>query len=635
MVIGAALLALFQLHNDDAFFHIATGRWILSHGEVPLHNPFSYAGDGAIWLQHQWVPAVAMAWLADAFGIAALVCAKAAWVGLVFAVLAWHLDRARLPEGLAASMLAVAVIASAFRFYERPLLVSALALAVVGSALLRWQRDEQRGRALPALAVVTTVLAWHLHAGALHSVLAWCALVGGLALRAVLARWSGPPDQRDVAIRHLRAASGWFVLCVAATLLSLALLAPSGLSVLTLPVRLSANEYWHAHLSEFRPLRWRVSYALQWSGVAMAGVVALWALRQRRWPALLLVVGFTALALRHQRMVWTMTIATVVAVGCLDLGARWTARLRRPVWHTATLILSLALLLAGWMDQDRWFRMGLGADGLDQRRHPVHLLTVAAGLPGETFVSDGLAGTWLWLNFRDVDASGQPLDGPQQRRVLVHNCLECYEESTYIDVYQSIRYGEAGWQDKVAALGIRSFVLKYTTPGERRFQGGKPNIRQHLYASEDWLLVDFDDVAAVYVRRDHLPPGLATLADFPVDPDTGRGRSGANHTTIMAALLEHAARRPHVVRSLDMARRRVGRPDQTTGFKSQPGYGNGSIVFEYWRRWTHNRHGWPEEDSVPLAGPVTVGDLAAPATFAPSPRAQDLDGQLGAYQRQE
>ena len=104
--------------------------------------------------------------------------------------------------------------------------------------------------------------------------------------------------------------------------------------------------------------------------------------------------------------------------------------------------------------------------------------------------------------------------------------MECYEESTYIDVYQAIRYGEPGWRQQVDRLGIRSFVLKYTTPGERRFQGGKPNVRQQLFADPNWLLVDFDDVAAVYVHRDHLPAGVTTLEPFPLDPDTGRARPG-------------------------------------------------------------------------------------------------------------
>ena len=593
---GAALLALFQLHNDDAFFHIATGRWILAHGQVPLHNPFTYAGDGATWLQHQWLSAVAIAWIADSFGIVALVWLKAVWVGAVFAVLAWHLDRSRLPVGVGASMLAIAAVAAAFRFYERPLLVSALALAVVATALLRWQQQDLRGRLLPAVAALTTVLAWHLHAGALHSLLAWAALVGGLGLSAGLAR-RGEASHIAAATGALRRAGLWFAVTLLLTALTLALFAPSGLWVMALPARFSINAYWHAHLAEFRPLAWTSAYTLQWLAVALAAIVAIWAASQRRWAALLLVVGFTALALRHQRMVWTMTIATVAAVGALELSPDLHRRLRGVAWHAGLLLLSLVLLLAGWMDQDAWFRMGVVDDGVDHRRHPVALLQRAADLPGETFVSDGLAGTWLWLNYRDKDANGRPIEPNAQHRVLVHNCMECYKESTYIDVYQAIRYGAPGWRQQVERLGIRSFVLKYTTPGERRFQGGKPNVRQQLFADPDWLLVDFDDAAAVYVQRDDLPAGMATLEPFPVDPDTGRARSGWSREDVLVALLAHAAARPRVARGLDMARRRVGRVDPRPTSRPPPDdgcSGTECIVWEYWRRWNNNRYGWPQ-----------------------------------------
>ena len=606
VVVGAALLALFQLHNDDAFFHIATGRWILAHGHVPLQNPFSYANDGAVWLQHQWLSAVAIAWIADSYGIVALVWFKALWVGAVFAVLAWHLDRSRHPVGLGASVLAVAAIAAAFRFYERPLLASALALAIVATALLRWQRAGMRGRLLPALAVGTTVAAWHLHAGALHSVLAWTALVGGQGASASLLRRAGPsPDAAEAKAAFLRAAA-WFGAALLLTVATLALFAPSGLAVIALPARFSINAYWHAHLAEFRPLALTSAYTLQWVAVAVAAIVALWAASQRRWSALLLVVGFTALALRHQRMVWTMTIATVAAMGALDLGSELHRRLRGPLWQVTLLVLSLVLLAAGWMDQDSWFRMGVVDDGVDHRRHPIPLLLRAGELPGETFVSDGLAGTWLWANYRDSAADGRPLDPKEQHRVLVHNCMECYEESTYIDVYQAIRYGEPGWRQQVDRLGIRSFVLKYTTPGERRFQGGKPNVRQQLFADPNWLLVDFDDVAAVYVHRDHLPAGVTTLEPFPLDPDTGRARPGWSKEAILFALLTHAAAHPRVHRGLDMARRRVERMDPRPTSRAPPEDGRlreDCIVWEYWRRWNNNRYGWPaaSDDVSPYA----------------------------------
>lgn len=570
VVAASGLLALFRLHNDDAFFHIATGRWIRAHGQVPLTNPFSYAADGATWLQHQWLPAVGMSLIADHLGLAGLVVVKALLVMAVFGGLALHLGRGRVPVGVGALLLAAGVAGSAFRFYERPYLTSAVVLAVVACLLMRQAARGVRDRRALVAAALATALAWQLHAGALHSVLAWGAFAGGVTLRALTQ--PAPGHASTSPPKLLRRAWSGVALMAVLSLLSLWALAPSGLSVVTLPVRFSADAYWNAHLSEFRPLRWSWTYAPQWLAVASAAAVTLVAVRARRWDAVLLVAGFAALAVRHQRLVWVMVIAALAAAGTLP----WPAApapgpapptnpgaapsvLRKFAGLTTCLALAAAIVAGAWWDQSRWFRLGLGEDGLDHRRHPVALLRAAGALPGETLVSDGLAGTWLWLNFADRAPNGDPLPLERQRRVLVHNCLECYRPSTYVDLYQHIRYGLPGWEDKVEALHIRSFVLKHTTGGERRFQNGQPNLRQHLFARPEWTLVDFDDVASVYVATRAAPAGLATLADFPVDPDTGRARPGADERAVLLALIDHALARPHTVRTLDMAARRAWR----------------------------------------------------------------------------
>ncbi len=567
VLVGAVALAVFRLHNDDAGFHIATGRWIRDHGHVPLFNPFSLVQDGASWLQHQWLFALGMSWVVDTFGVAALVGLKAAIVGLVFSLLAWHLVRNRIPIGLGSVALASAVVASAFRFYERPFLASILALTVTSIALLRWYADSLEGRRWPVLALLTTALAWHLHAGALHSVLAWCALTGGCVVSTGLS-WRDGGEVWAEHLRRLRLASAWLLACVGLSALGLWLLAPAGLQPMLLPARLSSNTYWHEHLAEFRPLRLSAMYALQWFGVAVSVVVIAASAWRRHWFGVLLVAGMTYVACRHQRMVWAMMVVAIATLGSLHVSEPLRGRLR-PVGVRLALVLLATLIIAlGWLDQSSWFRMGLGDDGLDHRRHPVALIQRAAALPGETLVSDGLAGTWLWWAFRDRDDQDVELPPERRRRVLVHNCLECYEEATYIERYQHIRYAKPGWEKMVDDLGIRSFLLKYTTAGERRFQAGKPNLRQHLFAGPRWLLVDFDDIAAVYVDRDHVPATVNVLSGFPIDPDTGRALAGTSYRVGQLALVEHAIAHPDGQRALDIAARRAYQAGDTAALST-------------------------------------------------------------------
>jgi hypothetical protein len=534
----AVVLAVFPLHNDDAGFHIASGRWILATGHVPATNPFTYAHDGATWVQHQWLPAVAIAWLVDHGGIPLLIGVKAALVGLAFALMALSLARTRLPTAASVLLLTVAVTACAFRFYERPYLTSILALAGTILALQAWQSTQSR--TARNLAIALPVLAIHLHAGGLDSVLVWLAFTAGHLLQPVVRPEEVVP-RRAVALACLTMLG----LLVA----TLALLAPSGLGVLTLPFSFAGNAYWHEHLAEFRPLA--LSASLQWPLVAVAAVGLLVAVGQRRVFETLALLGYLALALRHVRMVWPMAVVAVPLAGAM-LARVWPERLRsRPV---AALLLAVALLIGqrGVVDQDELFGLGLPADGIDHLRHPLELLDRAAALPEHAFVSDGFAGTWLWREFQPPD----PRHPEGQHAVLVHNCLECYQEATYRDVYQRIRYGQAGWRELVARYGIRTFLLKYSTPGERAFQQGLPNIRQQLYADAAYVLVDFDDAASLFTARATLPTGTPVLDGFPLDPDTGRERPGATEAAIREALLEHAHRHPRGIRALDMLTRR-------------------------------------------------------------------------------
>lgn len=543
-VLAAFGLSVFELHNDDAGFHLATGRFIRETGTVPSTNPFSYAHDGATWIQHQWLPAVGMSLVVDAVGPKGLVLVKATLVAAIFGVLALLLARLRVQAHAGALLLAVAVAAAANRFYERPYLVSLLALAITVSALLLWRRGA--GRWAPFSAVLVPAVAVHLHAGALDSLLVWAALLGGLLAERALPRWAAAPDG-DVADPPLRRALAGFGVMVVLIVAGAALLAPSGLLLLTLPVRFSASAYWHEHLVEFRPLPFDRAVLLQWLAVAVGAATAALAIARRRLVEALLVGGFVLLGLRHLRMIWPMATVVTATAGALlaDAGPRALAR-RATRW--ATPALAVTLLLVAATEQAERFRMGLGDDGVDHRHHALRLVDLAGTLPGRHYVSDGLAGTWLWRNYRAVGPAG-PIPEDEQQRVLVHNCLECYDERTYIDQYQSIRYGEPGWDRKLADLGVQTLLLKHTSHGERRLQGGKPNLRQHVFADPSWVLVDFDDTAAVWTRRDAntaLPP---TLDGFPVDPDSGRPAPDATWPEARAALAAHAASHPTETRS--------------------------------------------------------------------------------------
>ena len=529
---GVALLALFPITNDDAGFHIANGLWILENGSVPTHNPFTYAGDGATWIQHQWLSATLMGWLVQVGGAPLLVWAKVALFGGLFALLAWN-GRHRLGEGWLPALFALAIGASCYRFVERPFAITLVWMAITAISLERWRsRGDQKALWGAALA---TGLSIHFHAGGIYCILLWFALLGDQGVALLRPSWSTSACSPTVT---MKAFSG----VVLGVVVSLALAAPSGLSVLTLPLGFSKHAYWNTHLGEFRPFPFHMETAVQWAWIAASLALAGWSIRSRNPFAGLVCLGFGLLTVRHARMISPLSVAVLAVLPSIRL-----PRLR-PVHMVAVLAMGLGALGVGTSSHYSRVSFGLGEEGINTSRHPIHLYKRAKELPGETFVSDGLAGMWLWQVFD----SQQPEH--EQKRVLIHNCLECYEESTYKDVYQALRYGSPHWKTEFETLGIRSALLKHTTPGERARQEGKPNLRQLLFEDAGWILVDFDDVASLYVDGRSLPDAVTTLEtpDDPwsFDPDSWRPRApDTPWHQLKTDLEDHARSRPQGVRS--------------------------------------------------------------------------------------
>jgi hypothetical protein len=51
----AAALSLRRLDNTDTWWHLAGGRWIVTHGSVPSNDPLSWTVRDHAWTNVQWL----------------------------------------------------------------------------------------------------------------------------------------------------------------------------------------------------------------------------------------------------------------------------------------------------------------------------------------------------------------------------------------------------------------------------------------------------------------------------------------------------------------------------------------------------------------------------------------------------
>ena len=212
-------LSIFQIHNDDAGFHVANGQWILEHGAIPLHNPFSFAEDGAEWIQHQWLSATWMASVAESWGGKGLILWKAALVFVTFLVLMWGLQTTHFTMGHGIGH--VRHWSECLSLCRAPLFGDHAFPRHYGCSVGSLERSPRQLK-WAWLASLATVASIHFHAGGLYCLLIWGAfLADGLF----------PSNNEGIAEKWKRGKQFivWFFGVVLATVLTLALFAPSGL----------------------------------------------------------------------------------------------------------------------------------------------------------------------------------------------------------------------------------------------------------------------------------------------------------------------------------------------------------------------------------------------------------------------
>ncbi len=84
---GAAL-AVHPLVNNDLPMHLAIGGWILDHGSIPAHDPFSFVQKTESWFPHEWLAGVIFAAVDRMAGSHGLMLLVVLLGGLLFVTMA-------------------------------------------------------------------------------------------------------------------------------------------------------------------------------------------------------------------------------------------------------------------------------------------------------------------------------------------------------------------------------------------------------------------------------------------------------------------------------------------------------------------------------------------------------------------
>jgi hypothetical protein len=211
-------LARQVLTDQDPFWHIAAGNWIIEHGAIPHSDVFSHSMPGAPWVAHEWLAEVVIALVYDQLGWAGLVVMTGLAFAAALALLSRFLLRFLAPVHVVPLVLGGWGLCLA-HLHARPH-VFGLPLLVIWFAILDRRRLDER---IPSPVIAAIIVLWaNLHGGYMIG-LALAALLAGEAV------FDAPNWRRSGTVL-----AGWggFV----AVALAAALVTPNGLQGLALPL---------------------------------------------------------------------------------------------------------------------------------------------------------------------------------------------------------------------------------------------------------------------------------------------------------------------------------------------------------------------------------------------------------------
>jgi tetratricopeptide (TPR) repeat protein len=521
LVVAAALafpffLALEKIHEPDCFWHLATGEWILAHGQVPHTDPFSSTMPGKPWMDWEWLFQMAIRVVYARGGFDALVVVKAALVALAALVVFDTSRRNGAQPLLAALAVLAAFVATHGRLDVQPdvlmFLFTALTLAMLEAARLG-AKDSRRGHHWWLLGLPVVEVIWvNVHASfPLGLCLVGAYLIGELA-RAIC----NPDAKSGMKFAPAIYLGVCLLVCAAACLVN-----PYGWRLIGHVVEQSRGAGPAGMISEWFPTRsllveqpnwalWTFWWLFWLTPPALAArLLVEW--RKFPWAHALVVAGMSVLALRANRFTGLYAVATIpiLAGAVAAVWQRIVGRERpknfalspRPqsagnlaVMHAVqfaailfvgalALFMSWAVISNRWsIHENRATRFGVG---VDEQLVPLRAVDVMKKLPPEL----GL--------FNTVMSGGALIWGLYPEwRVFTDGRANSYGRA-FMDQYRAALANPLEWEKWMQDRGVGVVYIQYGPEDDTV-------LLQHLARSSTWQLFYFDHAACIFLRRDAL-----------------------------------------------------------------------------------------------------------------------------------
>jgi len=486
IVVLAAIfvVALLPRVETDFWWHIKVGAYITSHHVVPSRDFMSFTFAGHPWTDHEWLAELGMYGLYKVAGLwgpivffAAVICAA---FGFVYATMAQR----GVNRILALFVLAAAFTASRGSWGPRIQMLSMLLLAVYAFTLTRYQITRDRR----LLAVFPLVM------------LVWANVHGGFALglvivaATVVGEWLNHVTGNDEALSpaDLRA----LAIALGATVL-VTMVNPNGVRQLLYPLAFILPNAYTNQIQESASPNFHMLVMMVFEGMLLLLIASAFLARPRfNWTNLLLVLGFTHLALSQVRNVplWCVVVTPLLALylqGIAPALKEMFPKLgyrRRPVRSRLAPILNLAVLvlvLLMYAVETHVYITPAALARAERENFPAGAVAYLRthDLPPRVYASYAWGGYLLWNLFpRYRDFMDSRADTLFDTRIL----------NDYLTAYS----GTPGWDTVLSRYRVQDVLIERDAP-----------LAQLLARDNAWSLRYHDAISVLYVRNARVSGG--------------------------------------------------------------------------------------------------------------------------------
>ncbi len=479
--------ALEPVTATDLYWAMATGRYIVSHGEIPRTDVFSYTYAGAPWSNQEWLSQILLYEVFTHGGGTAVAIYRIV-VTVVLVVLAAWLGWRRGASPLAATLMACgAAVVCRPSLDIRPQLLQFLGtLLLIG--LVDAYRRSPRARTLALLPLLLAV--WvNTHFSFIFGLGVLALLAAAETARSLL----GLPDA--LARRHALWLAVAAVAAAAACLVN-----PHGLHALLFPFSLlGADDLWRKEIIEWWP-----PVLFQRGQVFTTAFLGYYLVAQ-------LVLALLALAVRPRRFDWSNALV-VVTTAVMALGARRFGPLFALVAAPFGAV-NLTLVARGLALRARWQAAAVGlacvaAIAVLAR----NTLEEVRGLYGSGLFA-GMSQQWALPEGAVEFLHRNPLPGrlahlyqwggyvmfwaPEHAVFIDGRGHTVYPGSFYLE-YKRLEDGAPDWAEVLERHGV-SLVL---WPSQSLAFAQYVILLQQLHRSRDWRVVYDDGQAAVFAHTE-------------------------------------------------------------------------------------------------------------------------------------